>query len=308
MRLPAIVILLALSLTCGVLGFAATPQVPVAGDAAVTHDHVDMPAKTTHDHAAMSTPAESSPTTQPTGSKEAQNSGVDERLGDYLPDNVIMRDETGQAVNVRQLINMPTIIAPVYYSCPNECNMLLGTLSQVLPQVGLKPGQDFQVLAVSFDELDTPEIAAKRKKDFHLAGDHAFPAEAWTFLTGDLINIKLLTDAIGFNFERTQDGFRHSIILVAVSPGGKITRYLYGVRPLPFDIAMAATEAAKEQPGLSIKRAIAMCYTYDPQGRKYVFDFMRVAGFGVLIAIGLFVVFLISGGKKRISRPTGTPR
>ena len=91
-------------------------------------------------------------------------------------------------------------------------------------------------------------------------------------MTGDEAGIRRLMDSVGFGYQRTGDAFKHSIVLVALSPTGKITRYLYGIRPLAFDIAMAATEAAGERTGLSVKRAIAMCYTYDPADRKYVFN------------------------------------
>jgi len=230
--------------------------------------------------------------------------GVSERLGQQAALDVVLADEDGKRVRFGDLVTMPTLLAPVYYSCPNECNVLLGTLANVLPQVGLTPGRDYQVLAVSFDDRDTPATATKRKGDFLNAGAKGFPPQAWRFLTGDEANIRRLMDSVGFGYMRTGDTFRHSIVLVALSPSGRITRYLYGIRPLAFDIAMAATEAAEGRTGLSVQRAVAMCYTYDPQGRRYVFDFMKVAGAGVLFALALFGLFLAYGGKKR-GRPPG---
>jgi protein SCO1/2 len=229
--------------------------------------------------------------------------GVDERLGAQADLDVTLLSEDGRPVRLADLVDMPTILAPVYYSCPNECNVLLGTLATVLPQVGLRPGVDYRVLAVSFDELDTPQAAARRKAGFfntipRLKGGE-FPPDAWRFLTGSPAEVRRLMDSVGYHYVRVGDAFRHTIALVALSPTGKITRYLYGIRPLAFDIAMAATEAAEGKTGLSVKRAVALCYTYDPQGRRYVFDFMKVAGAGVLAAIALFGVFLALGGKKR---------
>jgi protein SCO1/2 len=175
--------------------------------------------------------------------------------------------------------------------------------------VGLKPGQDYQVLAVSFDERDTPATATKRKGDFlnagSLSGSGGFPPQAWRFLTGDEANIRRLMDSVGFGYQRAGDAFKHSVVLVALSPSGKVTRYLYGIKPLPFDLAMAATEAAGGRTGLSIQRAVAMCYTYDPEGRRYVFDIMKVTGAGVLAALGLFGLFLAFGGKRRGAPPKG---
>lgn len=235
------------------------------------------------------------------GGQDGQDArvGVEERLGQYIPEDVVLRDEQGQPVNLRQLISVPTILVPVYYSCPTACNLLLGWLTQVLPQVGLTPGRDYQVVTVSFDENETPELARRKHHDFTTALAGKFPPEHWHFLTGDAVDIRRFTDAIGFHFQRTKDGFQHPVVLVAVSPSGKITRYLYGGTPLAFDLAMAATEAAGDKPGLSITRALAFCYTYDPQGQRYVFNLMRVAGASVLFALLLFVVFLLAGSRRR---------
>lgn len=237
------------------------------------------------------------PTAAPAAAKA--DAGVVERLGQQADLDVELLGEDGKRLRLAELVTMPTVLAPVYYSCPNECNVLLGTLSTVLPQVGLRPGVDYQVLAVSFDDRDTPATASKRKGDFLNTTAAGFPPQAWRFLSGDETNIRRLMDSVGFGFQRSGDAFRHSIALIVLTPTGKISRYLYGIRPLAFDIALAATEAGGEKTGLSVKRAIAMCYTYDPQGRKYVFDFMKVAGAGVLAALGLFGLFLASGGKKR---------
>ena len=237
--------------------------------------------------------------------------GVSERLGQQADLDAVFAGEDGTRLRLRDLVTMPTLLAPVYYSCPNECNVLLGALATALPQVGLRPGVDYQVIAISFDDHDTPATAAKRKGDFLNAGAMAaqssgsagFPPQAWRFLTGDEQNIRRLTNSIGFGYMRAGDAFKHSVVLVALSPTGKITRYLYGIRPLPFDLAMAATEAAGGKTGISIQRAVAMCYTYDPQGRRYVFDIMKVTGAGVLTALGLFGLFLAFGGKKRTASP-----
>jgi len=238
--------------------------------------------------------------------KPAQaNVGVDEKLGDFLPADIVLRDENGQNVNLKDLVTIPTLLVPVYYTCPNDCNLLLGSLSQILPQVALTPGRDFQVVTFSFDETDTPEIAARRKNDFTTALSGRFPMQYWKFLTGDAAAIRKLTEAIGFHFVRDGKAFLHSVILVSLSPSGKIVRYLYGETPLPFDITMAATEAAGETVGLSVKRAVAFCYSYDPKGRRYVFDLMKIAGLSVLAGLGVFVLFVAFGGKKR--KP-GQPR
>ena len=238
---------------------------------------------------------------------EAPGVGVSEHLGQYLPEDIVLADEQGRALNLRQLIRVPTILVPVYYSCSNACNLLLGVLSQVLPQVGLTPGRDYQVVTFSFDPDETPALARQKHHDFTTALGGKFPPGDWHFLTGDAANIRRLTEAIGFHYQRASDGFQHPLVLVAVSPSGKIIRYLYGGAPLAFDIAMAASEAASDKPGLSVTRALAFCYTYDAKGRRYVFNLMRVAGVGILLALLVFAAFLAAGARKRRRAQTPHP-
>jgi protein SCO1/2 len=87
--------------------------------------------------------------------------------------------------------------------------------------------------------------------------------------------------------------------VVAVAPGGKVVRYLYGSSFLPFDITMAGTEAAQGKTGLSVKRMLSFCYNYDPQGRRYVFDILRVSGFSIAGFVGLFIVYLVVSGRRQ---------
>ncbi len=301
-RILAAALALALALTLnGGAGAASAAQAEQKADAHADHKP--------DAGAAPAVQAGSAPASLPQrlGAPVGPGAGVTEHLGAQAALDVTLYEEDGKAVRLADLVTMPTILAPVYYSCPNECNVLLGTLSTVLPQVGLKPGVDYRVLAVSFDDRDTPATATKRKGDFFQAGASSglasFPPQAWRFLTGSETEVRRLMDSVGFGYRRNGDAFQHSIALIVLSPTGKITRYLYGIRPLAFDIAMAATEAAEGKTGLSVKRAIAMCYTYDPQGRRYVFDFMKVAGAGVLAALGIFALFLFFGGKKRAPKP-----
>lgn len=228
--------------------------------------------------------------------------GVTERLGEYLPKGLRFTDSSGQAVDLLWLIDKPTIIAPIYFNCPTVCNLLQSSLARALPEVGLVPGEEYQVLSVSFDELDTPEIAARKKRQYLTAMQTDYPPEAWKFLVGDLQNIHAFTDAIGFGFKRLDRDFAHPVILVAVSPQGRIVRYLYGNGFMPFDLAMAATEAAEGKVGLSVKRVLSFCFSYDPEGRQYTFNIMRVAGVAVLTGLAILVLALIFGGRKKRRR------
>lgn len=224
---------------------------------------------------------------------------LDERLGEKIPLDLSFRDETGQDVRLGDLIRGPTIIAPVYYQCSNVCNFLQGGLAQVLPQLKLKPGEQYQVLSISFDETETPEQARKSKKIYFNAMNGRFPEPAWTFLTGDLNTIHRLTDAAGYSFKRQGVDFLHPVVVFVITKDGTIVRYLHGTSFLAMDLSLALMEAEEGRVGTTIRKLVTYCFNYDPEGKRYVFNLLRVSGTAILLTAGGFMAFLIFGGKKK---------
>lgn len=216
--------------------------------------------------------------------------GIDEKLGEYVPLELTLYDENGVEVPLKDFLGVPTILALVYYRCPSICNPLLGNIADVLRNLDLKPVQEFVVVTVSFDHSDTPSLAAQKRKNFLNTLPPDFPSDGWRFLTADSASIRRLTDAVGFKFKPDGELFLHSASLMALSPDGKIVRYLYGIDFLPFDFEMALVEASKGKVGPTISRVLAYCYSYDPQGRTYVFNITKVAGtLGLISVAGLFI-------------------
>lgn len=226
---------------------------------------------------------------------------LDYKLGQNLPADMVFLDENGRRVNLRETIDRPTIIAPVYLSCMHECPMLLTGLAGALGKLELvKPGKDFKVITLSFDDKDTPAIALDKKRNYLKAVGRAFPAEDWTFLTGDAAPIKKFTDAIGFKFQRDgEHDFSHPITLVVVAPGGKIVRYLEGVSFLPLEVTMALTEAAEGRVGSPARKALLYCFSYDPLKKSYVFNILKVTGTVMVLFVGSFLAYLVISTKKK---------
>lgn len=223
-----------------------------------------------------------------------------EQLGKPIPLNLNLVDASGQTVELKELIDRPTLIVPVFYNCRNVCNMMLGGLSEVLPQVKLTPGQDYNVVTFSFDPLETPEMAARSKKTFMTAlRDPSFPKEAWSFLTGSQQDILQITDSAGYYFTKEGEEFLHPIAAFVVAKDGTIVRYLVGQRFSPIDLSMALLEASEGRIGKPIKTALQFCFSYDPEGRRYVFNLMRVSGTVILLTLGSFLLFLILSGRKK---------
>jgi protein SCO1/2 len=228
----------------------------------------------------------------------AADIGVDERLGSKIPLDITFRDETGKKVRLAELLTGPTLLLPVYYACTNVCNYLQGGLAKVLPKVNKKPVDDYRVLSFSFDETETPEQAIKMQKMYLTAMGVPFPEEGWRFLTGDINEIKRLTDAVGYRFQRKGRDFVHPMSSMVLTGDGTIVRYLYGTSFLAKDISLALLEAREGKTGSAIRTAMDYCFSFDPTGKTYVFNLLRVSATLVITIVAGFLIYLIITGKR----------
>src|ERR1700690_2387421 len=231
-------------------------------------------------------------------SRSSSEVGIDEKLGEVIPLDITFTDEQGRSVMLRDLVTKPTILNFVYYSCSHTCPVLLSGLAEVLSRIELTPGRDFNVITVSFDETDSPDLAAQKKTDYLKAAGKEFPAQSWNFLTGDKEAIMKITRAAGFGFKRAPDGFAHPVALILLSPQGKITRYLYGVKFLPMDLTLAITEASKGLAVPTVNKVLLFCFSYDPEGRRYVFNILKITAVATIFFIVIFIGWLILSVKR----------
>ena len=224
--------------------------------------------------------------------------GLDERLGSKIPLDLLFRDETGRTRRLGELITGPTIILPVYYGCSNVCNFMQGDLARVLPQIKSRPGADYRVLSISIDETETPEQAAGYQKMYLSAMDTPFPATGWRFLTGDALNIRRLTEAAGYRFQRRGRDFMHPVASFVVAGDGMIVRYLYGTSFLAKDLTLALVEAGQGRVGTTIRKMVSYCFTFDPAKKSYQFNLLRVSATVVILCCGSFLAFLLVTGRR----------
>ena len=220
-------------------------------------------------------------------------------MGQYVPLDLTFNDEKGNGVTLRQLIHTPTILALVYLHCPNVCSLLLQNLADALNKLPAEPGKEYIALALSFDETEKPSLALEKKKIYLKMIEKPFPEDAWRFLTGNKESIHKLADAVGFHFKRVGEDFEHPVVLIIVSPDGKIIRYMYGTDLLPFDLKMALIEASQGRIGPAISKIARFCFSYDPKGKKLVFNLLKVTGTVTLLFALSFIVFLLFKGKRQ---------
>ena len=225
--------------------------------------------------------------------------GLDERLGSKVPLDAIFKDESGKSVRLGDLITGPTIILPVYYACTNVCNYMQGGLARVIKELKGKPGVDYRVISISFNHEETPEQSVRTRKMYLAAINAPFPEDGWRFLTGDRDNIHRFTESIGYRFKQQGRDFIHPVASLIVSGDGKIVRYLYGTSFLAKDLSLAFLEARDGKVGNTIRKVVDFCFTFDPTGKTYVFNILRVSATVVILAAVSFLLFLLLTGKKR---------
>jgi len=233
--------------------------------------------------------------------EEVAASGVffDEHLGQVLPGDVVLRDENGQDVRLDQLVDKPTILTFVYFDCPGVCTPLLNEVADILGKTDLDPRvEPFQILTVSFEPRDTPAVAAEKRANYLAQLSRPLPSETWRFMTGDAAQLARLTKAAGFSYQKAGFEYTHPGGLILLAPDRTIVRYLYGAKFLPFDFKMGIAEAAKGHVLPTTARLLTICFSYDPEGRTYVFNTMKVVGSSMLLTVGLFAGFLVATQKR----------
>jgi protein SCO1/2 len=220
-------------------------------------------------------------------------------LDESLPLDAVFRDESGAEVKLGDYFgSKPVVLALVYYSCPMLCNQVLNGMTSGLDVLkAFSIGSEFDVITVSFDPRETPELARQKKETYIKWYKREGAAEGWHFLTGDQRNIDRLTEAAGFHYkwdEKTSQ-FIHASGIMIVTPEGKLARYFYGIEYAPKDLRLGLVEASAGKIGSPVDQLLLYCYHYDPRSGKYglmVMSLMMAGGALTVIAmIGMFIVF-----------------
>ena len=251
----------------------------------------------------------------PSGLPKALNGvGIEQKLNGQLPLDLVFRNEKGETVKLRDYFGKkPVMLSLVYYQCPMLCNQVLNGMVTAFKVMAFTPGDEFDVVTISFDPRETPELAAAKKKTYveYLPAAKRERANAgWHFLTADEKTIERITDAIGFryHFDESTNQFAHASGVYVATSGGKLARYFYGIEYAPRDLRLGLIETADNKIGSPVDQLLLFCYHYDPATGKYggiVMRMMQVGGIVTLIAmVGLFLV-LRRRTASRVDLPAG---
>lgn len=233
--------------------------------------------------------------------------GVDEHLGRTVDLNLTFTAENGYPVALKDLFHKgrPVILDLIYYSCPMLCNLILNGQTAAMREIQWTPGNEYDVVTISINPQESFDLARKKKAVY--LGSFDRPAPGWSFLCDNDGNAKKLAEQLGFHYryDPRQEQFAHTATIFILTPEGKISRYLYGVRFRATDVKFALAEASENRITMTVQKLLLFCYHYDPQANAYVLfatNFMRVGGVLTILIIGLFLWRMFRVERQRTAR------
>lgn len=234
-----------------------------------------------------------------------QNVGFEPPLNGSMPLDLVFRDETGRSVRLQEYFGQkPVVLAFVYYGCPMLCDQVQQGVVGVLRMLSFNPGRDYEVVFVSFDSRETPEMAAEKKKKALAHFRRPQTDSGWHFLTGSKESIEAATKAANFRFslDAKSNLFAHASGVLILTPDGHISRYFYGVEYPGRDMRLGLVDASAGKIGTPIDHVLLYCYHYDPAAATYsasILKIMRLAG--VLTVLCLVGGILISRRRETLA-------
>ena len=224
--------------------------------------------------------------------------GYDQRLGQQISRSLTFQESDHRSVALSDLFNSkPTLLVLGYYHCPMLCTLINDGMIESLQELRFNVGRDFNVINVSIDPNETPEIAAAKKKEYLKRYGRPNAETGWHFLTGREETIAQLANEVGFRFkyDPATHEYAHPSGFVVLTPEGKISRYFFGVNFDPRELRSAIIAASNGQQGSVIKELILLCCRYNPITGKYgatVLTALRVLGVGTVILLGWWIVMM----------------
>jgi protein SCO1/2 len=222
----------------------------------------------------------------------------EQRLDQRLPLDARFRDETGRSVALGDYFGQkPVLLAFVYYECPMLCTQVMNGISTALKVMPFRPGEEFDVVLVSFDPRDTPSSASTKKRAHLEHWTAQDTARGWHFLSGDEPSIRRVASAAGFAYRWDEKSaqFAHVSGVLVLTPDGRLSRYFYGIEYSPKELRMALVESGEGRIGSAVDQLLLYCYHYDPTTGRYsvvAMNLVRLGGAVTVVLLGGFIVLM----------------
>ena len=243
---------------------------------------------------------------------ELRRLGWDQNIGDYVDLELTFADESGRERPLGDFFDgeRPVLLAPVYFECPMLCSLVLDGVVRGLKPLQFIPGDEFQVLAVSFDPGEDAELAQKSLNTALARYGRPDDPSGWSFLTGSQPEIEKLMSEIGFKYEYNEETgeYGHAGGIVLLTPDGQISRYFYGVDYAPKDLRLGFVEASQNKLGNLVDQVVLFCTQYDPMTGKYSaisMNIVRAGGILTVLALAFFIIKMLRAESRRTAAAQG---
>jgi protein SCO1/2 len=226
--------------------------------------------------------------------------GIDQHLDQQIPLDLQFKDENGSTVRLGDYFRKgrPVILTLVYYQCPMLCSEVLTGLDSAMQVMKFTAGNEYEVITVSIDPRDTPEVAKEKKASYLKEYNRPGAEDGWHFLTGQPENITKLAQTVGWKYrwDPKMNQFVHAAGIMLVTPQGKLAQYYYGIEYAPKDLRLGLIEASQDKIGNLVDAVVLYCYHYDPRTGKYgavVSNMLRIGGAATILLLGGFIVLMV---------------
>jgi protein SCO1/2 len=231
--------------------------------------------------------------------------GIEQKLDSQVPLDLPFKDETGKSIMLGDYFKeKPVILVLAYYECPMLCTEVLNGVARTLRPISFDMGKEYEVVTVSINPKETPELAAKKKANYVKRYGRPGTEGGWHFLTGEQSSIDRLAKAVGFNYvyDTNSAQYAHAGGIMVLTPGGRLSRYFYGVEYAPDDVRLGLVEASEGKIGTAVDKVLLLCFHYDPTTGRYgvaILTAIRIAGIAVLLGLGIFVYRAIRRDRRK---------
>jgi len=225
---------------------------------------------------------------------ELEGVTIIDKLDSQVPLSATFRDDHGNPVTLRDVLpkDRPAILQIGYMKCPMLCSLVMNALVRGIQDMDWTVGQQYDIIALSVNPKEGPDLAEGKKAGYVAEYGRPQSAAGWHFLTGEESSIRSVTDAVGFEYRMQENGeYSHAAGIFILTPDGRLSRVLYGVKYDSANVRMALLEASQGKVGTTLDRIILWCHIYDAQAGGYVVMAMRVMQLG-----GVLTLMLLGGG------------
>lgn len=234
---------------------------------------------------------------------EMEGVEIQQKLAAQIPLNAEFKDERGRDVKLADFFDAqrPVILVMNYFKCPQLCGLLLNHLLDRMKEMdtskGWMPGNQYRIVAVSFEPLEGPQQAEAKKRSYMLEFGKSEAGAGWHFLTGEKPEIDRLMQSIGYaiRWNSARQEWIHPSAVVICTPQGVVSRYLGGLDYEAELLRLSLVEASQGKTGSLWDKIFLTCYVYESHSGQYVpyaMGIMRAAGAVTVVVLGTTLLSL----------------